>query len=312
MIIVEEKEALERLTMPVCIELMEKALSDLAVGKCCQPMRSVLTIPGNNSFGFMPAHLGDCFGAKIITAFHGNLGTKYPSHMGYVMIFEAEHGAPVGMADANIITMVRTGAVSGVATQYLARRDARKLAIIGCGAQGRSHLEAMLCVRPSIETVTCYDISAENARRYAQEMTARFGRPVTPCASVQEAVADADIVCTVTPSKEAYLEADWIKPGCHINAVGTFTPTTREVTSALVARSRLYADHVEAMKKEAGEYLIPLSEGLITPEHIVGSIGDVINGTAPARGSETEITLFDALGLAVEDVMCGKYLVLGA
>ena len=94
--------------------------------------------------------------------------------------------------------------------------------------------------------------------------------------------------------------------------MGTFTPTTREVTSALVARSRLYADHVEAMKKEAGEYLIPLSEGLITPEHIVGSIGDVINGTAPARGSETEITLFDALGLAVEDVMCGKYLVLGA
>ena len=110
MIIIEEKEALEKLTMPVCIDLMEKALSDLAAGKCFQPMRTVLTIPGNNSFGFMPAHLGDYFGAKIITAFHANLGTKYPSHMGYVMIFDAEHGAPVGMADANVITMVRTGA----------------------------------------------------------------------------------------------------------------------------------------------------------------------------------------------------------
>ena len=275
-------------------------------------MRTVLTIPGNNSFGFMPAHLGDYFGAKIITAFHANLGTKYPSHMGYVMIFDAEHGAPVGMADANVITMVRTGAVSGVATKYLSRPDSKKLAVIGCGAQGRSHLEAMLCVRPSIEEVTCYDIRPEGAQRYAEEMTARFGRPVKVCASVQEAVKDADVVCTVTPSKEAYLQAEWIKPGCHVNAVGTFTPTTREVTSALVARSRLYADQVEAMKKEAGEYLIPLSEGLITEEDIVGSIGDVINGTVPARGSDDEITLFDALGLAVEDVMCGKYLVVGA
>lgn len=312
MIIIEEKEALEKLTMPVCIDLMEKALSDLAAGKCFQPMRTVLTIPGNNSFGFMPAHLGDYFGAKIITAFHANLGTKYPSHMGYVMIFDAEHGAPVGMADANVITMVRTGAVSGVATKHLSRPDSKKLAIIGCGAQGRSHLEAMLCVRPSIEEVACYDIRPEGAQRYAEEMTARFGRPVKVCASVQEAVKDADVVCTVTPSKDAYLQAEWIKPGCHVNAVGTFTPTTREVTSALVARSRLYADQVEAMKKEAGEYLIPLSEGLITEEHIVGSIGDVINGTAPARGSDDEITLFDALGLAVEDVMCGKYLVVGA
>lgn len=307
--IVEQNEALERLTMPVCIELMEKALGDLAAGKCLQPMRTIHVIPDGNSFGFMPAHVGDYFGAKIITAFHCNLGTEYPSHMGYVMIFDAQHGCPLGMADANVITMVRTGAVSGVATKHLARKDARKLAIIGCGAQGRSHMEAMLLVRPSISEVTCYDIAPASAQRFAAEMTAKHGVSVTVCDSVKEAVQDADIVCTVTPSKQAYLEADWIKPGCHINAVGTFTPTTREVTSELVARSSLYADYVESMKKESGEYLVPLKEGLITEDHIRGSVGDLVNGTVAGRTSDDEITLFDALGLAVEDVACGKYLV---
>ena len=131
------------------------------------------------------------------------------------------------------------------------------------------------------------------------------------CGSAEEAVKDADIICTLTPSKEAYLKKEWVKPGAHINAVGTFTPTTREVTSELVAASGLYADQVAAMKKEAGEYLIPLSEGLITEDHIVGSIGEVLLGKAPGRQSEEEITLFDALGLAVEDVICGRYLICG-
>ena len=136
----------------------------------------------------------------------------------------------------------------------------------------------------------------------------KFGIPVTAADSVREAVCDADIVCTVTPSREPYLESDWIAPGTHINAVGAFTPTTREVTSTLVAKARLYADQVEAMRKECGEYLVPLQEGLIGPDHIVGSLGDVLLGRVPGRSSGEEITLFDALGLAVEDVACVKYL----
>lgn len=143
---------------------------------------------------------------------------------------------------------------------------------------------------------------------YCQEMEAKFGIPVTAADSVREAVHNADIICTVTPSWEPYLEAGWIAPGTHINAVGAFTPTTREVTSALVAKSRLYADQVEAMRKECGEYLVPLREGLIGLDHIVGSLGGVLLGRVPGRSSEEEITLFDALGLAVEDVACVKYL----
>lgn len=307
--IVEEAEARERLTMPVCIELMREAFCALESGKADQPMRSIVKLPDGESFGFMPAYLGaeDYFGAKVITAFHKNAGTGYPSHMGYVMMFESTHGSFVGMADASVITEIRTGAVSAVATDLLARKDAKKLAIIGAGAQGRSHLAGMMCVR-DITEVKVFDLYPESAKRYADEMTKKYGVPVIAASSAEQCVRDADIICTVTPSKEPFLKREWVNPGAHINAVGTFSPVTREVTSELVAASKLYADQKEAMKKECGEYLIPLGEGLIDESHIVGSIGDVLLGRAPARESDTEITLFDALGLAIEDVMCAKYL----
>jgi len=163
-----------------------------------------------------------------------------------------------------------------------------------------------------ITEVRIYDMSSERAEKYAAEQSAKYGIPVTPYESAREAVEGADIVCTVTPSTEPYLRREWVKPGTHINAVGTFTPATREVTSELVAASRFYADQVEAMKKECGEYLIPLSEGLITESHIIGSIGDILLGRVPARRNETEITLFDSLGLAVEDVMCARFLLADA
>lgn len=305
--IVQAEEVRQRLTMPECIELMRTSLRELEAGTYTQPLRSIALLPGGEKFGFMPAYLGDCFGAKVLSAFPQNAGTEYPSHIGYVLLFESAHGSFLGMADASVITEIRTGAVSGVATDLLARKDAHRLAIIGAGAQGRSHLVAMAAVR-DIRSVTVYDQNAQAASRYCAEMAVQFGIPVTAADSPREAVEGADIVCTVTPSREPYLEADWIAPGTHINAVGAFTPATREVTSALVAKAKLYADQVEAMRKECGEYLVPLQEGLIGPDHIVGSLGDVLLGRAPGRSNEEEITLFDALGLAVEDVACAKYL----
>lgn len=310
--IVEAAEARRRLDTATCIRLMREALTALDRGEALQPIRTIAQLP-RGAFGFMPAYLGDddCFGAKVITAYPGNLGTEYPSHMGYVMIFESKHGSFLGMADASVITEIRTGAVSGVATDLLARRDAKRLAVIGAGAQGRGHMAAMLQVRPNLQSAAVYDIRPEAAARYAWEMQEKYGIPVGAAESAEAAVRGADIICTVTPSQEAYLKKEWVQPGAHINAVGTFTPTTREVTSELVAASKLYADQVAAMKKEAGEYLIPLSEGLITEDHIVGSIGQVLLGQVPGRENDQEITLFDALGLAVEDVICGRYLVCG-
>jgi len=307
--IIEAAEVFEKLTMEKCIELMRTALADLESGKAMQPLRSVNKLPHDNSFGFMPAYLGDhdYFGAKVITAFHRNQGTKYPSHMGYVMMFESEHGSVVGMADAGAITQIRTGAVSAVATDLLAEKDAGRLALVGAGAQGRSHLEAILLVR-NIQEVNVYDIIEENAKKFAEEMTVKYGVRINVCSSVEKAVKGADIICTLTPAREAYLKAEWVSPGAHINAVGTFTPVTREVTSELVAVSRLYADQVEAMKRESGEFLIPKQEGLITDDHIIGSIGGLLLQKVQGRENREDITLFIALGLAVEDVICGKYL----
>ncbi len=309
--IVEEKQVRELLSAKDCVRLMREALSDLEKGKCAMPMRLLCRMPNTAVFGFMPAYVGDYFGAKVITAYEPNAGTGYPTHIGYVILFESEHCTVAGMVDATAVTEIRTGAVSAVATDLLARKDAHKLGLIGAGAQARSHTAAITTVR-EIDEITVYDIRPEAAKAFAEETGKKYGIPVRICADVREAVRDADIVCTLTPSKEAYLTANMVRPGTHINAVGTFTPTTREAASDLVAASRLYADQISAMKAESGEYLIPLQEGLITEDHIAGSIGQVVNGDAPGRTDENEITLFAALGLAVEDIAAAKYAYLRA
>ena len=303
--IIEKEQVRQLLTPEKCIKAMEEALMDLELGKCDMPQRLICKMPNGAAFGFMPAYVGDYFGAKVLTAYAPNMGTKYPSHIGYVMLFESEHCTVSAMVDASSITEIRTGCVSAVATRLLARPDAHKMAVIGAGAQARSHLAAIRLVR-EITEVTVYDLYPEAAKRYAQEMSEKYGISVKAVSSVAEAVADADIICTLCPAKEPYLTRDMVKAGVHINAVGTFSPVTREVSSDLVAACRLYSDYTPSTKKESGEYLVPLQEGLITEEHILGSVGQLLLGQAEGRVSDNDITVFDALGLAVEDVASAK------
>ena len=305
MLIIEKEQVRKILTPEACMEAMRQALMDLENGKCAMPQRLLCTMPNTAVFGFMPAYVGDYFGAKVISAYAPNMGTQYPSHIGYVILFESEHCTVSAMVEAGTITEIRTGCVSAVATDLLARKDAHTLAVIGAGAQARSHLAALRLVR-DITSVQGFDLNAAAAQRYAAEMGEKYGIPVTVAASVAEAVKDADIICTVCPAKEAYLTRDMVKPGVHINAVGTFTPTTREVASDLVAAARLYSDYTESTRKESGEYLVPLREGLITEDHILGSVGELLLGRADGRISDDDITMFDALGLAVEDVASAK------
>ncbi len=304
--IIEKEQVREILQPKVCINLMKEALIGLENGKYAQPARLITIMPNTAKFGFMPAYVGDYFGAKVISAYAPNMGTKYPSHIGYVMLFESEHSTVAGMIEAGSITEIRTGAVSAAATDALARKDAHALALIGAGAQARSHLAAIREIR-EITSVTVYDLFPAAAERFKTDMEAKYQIPVTVCATVEETVKDADIICTVTPSKEPLLFASMVKPGTHVNAVGTFTPTTREAASDLIAKAKLYADQVDAMKRESGEYLVPLKEGLFTEEHIVGSIGELFAGRIEGRTNNEEITLFDALGLAIEDVACAKF-----
>lgn len=307
----DKRQVLRRLSMAGCIGLMRTVLQDDAEGKSRQYLRTVTPLPGNNLLGFMPAYLGtgDYFGAKVITVFPGNHQAGMPSHQGSVLLFDAEHGALRFMADGDAITQIRTGAVSAVATDLLARPDAKRLALLGAGAQGRSHLEAMALVRRLTE-VTVWDVRPENARRFAAEMAEKAGCPIRACSCAEEAVRDADIICTLTPSPTPVLESSWVKPGAHINAVGACSATARELSSDLVARCLLYGDSIESVEKESGDYLIPLSEGVIQKGHLRGTIGQLLCGEIPGRTSAQDVTLFDALGLAIEDVACAKYLYL--
>jgi ornithine cyclodeaminase len=304
--IIEAERVRAVLTPEKSISLMRDALTGLEEGRYAQPSRLITVMPNTAKFGFMPAWVGDYFGAKVISAYAPNMGTGYPSHIGYVMLFESAHSTLAGMVEAGTITEIRTGAVSALATDLLSRKDAHSIAFLGAGAQARSHMAAIRCVR-EITSARVYDLMPAAAERFKAEMEERHGVPVTVCASVEDAVRDADIICTVSPGKEPVLFRAMVKPGAHINAVGTFSPTTREVASDLVASARLYADQVEAMKRESGEYLVPLAEGLIAESHIVGSIGQLALGKIPGRANDEEITLFDALGLAVEDVASAKY-----
>lgn len=305
MLLIEEKQVREILTPEKCVAAMRQAFMDLENGKCDMPQRLICKLPNTAAFGFMPAYVGNFFGAKVIAAYAPNMGTEYPSHIGYVMLFESEHCTVSGLIEAGSITEIRTGCVSAVATDLLAKKDAHCLALIGAGAQARSHLAAIRLIRP-IDQVRVFDLNEKASLRFQKEAEEKYGLPVTVCASVEEAVQEADIICTLTPAKEAYLTKAMVRPGAHVNAVGTFSPVTREAASDLVATARLYSDHTPACRKESGEYLVPLQEGLIREDHILGSVGELLLGRAPGRQTDSDITLFDALGLAVEDIAAAK------
>lgn len=308
---IEAADVFRLLPMSECIDAMRSALLDLKRGVSSQPLRTMTRLPDGNVFGFMPAYLGanDYFGAKIATAFFSNQGTGHPSHMGYVMLMESTYGAPVALVDATSVTQLRTGAVSGVATDLLARKNASSLCLIGAGAQGRSHLEAMLCVRP-IKRVNVFDVNSERCAAFCREMSEAYHVDVRPAASIRDAAYGADIICTVTTCKTPILAAADVAPGAHINAVGAYSRTTREIASDLVAASRLYADDMTAILNEGGEYLLCKADGLIDESHILGDLGMLLTGECPARGADEEITLFSAHGLAVEDVACARALYL--
>lgn len=296
--------------MNECMEVMEQTLKTLTRAEAILPLRSILWLPENvGALGLMPAALlaSKVVGVKAVTFFWGNEGTELDTHQGAVLLFEAERGRLLAIIDATSITAIRTAAVSGVATRLLSRQDAGDLTLIGSGVQARTHLEAMLLAR-RIRRVRVASRQLESARAFAAREAKRHGIKIEPVASVRDAVAGADIICTVSSSSAPVLLGDWISPGAHVNVVGSSTPSNREVDTAAVVRSRLYVDRRESTLNEAGDFLIPKKEGAIGDDHIRGEIGEVLLGKAPGRRSPEEITLFRGLGLAVEDVASARHI----
>jgi alanine dehydrogenase len=308
-LIADQRTVTELLPMSECIELMERTFLSLAEGQAVLPLRSSMLLPGTeNRMLLMPSALGSlgALGAKIITVFPANHGGPYDAHQGVVLLFDDTNGALRAIVDATAVTALRTAAVSAVATRALARPDAAQLALIGAGTQGTTHLEAMLLVRP-IRRARVYDRDLQRAASFARRESRRRNLSVEVAASAREAVVGADVVCTLTSSSEPVLRGEWLAAGMHVNAVGAFTPDTRELDSEAVRRARLFADRRESVLREAGELVIPLQEGIVGEEHLRGEVGDVLAGRIPGRQDPEEITLFKALGLAIEDLAAAHH-----
>lgn len=300
-VFIGQDEVRELLPMDECIDAVRGALANLARGDGIQPLRPVMWLPDKiGALGMMPGYLGsiETVGIKTITVFPGNAGTEYDSHQGTVMLFDATNGRLKAVIDATEITAIRTAAASAVATDHLARADSSVLAVLGAGVQGRAHVRAIPLVRP-IEEIRVWTRTPESAQTLADE-----GR-VRVAGSVDEAVAGADIVCTTTASPDPILFGSQLEPGMHINAVGSSVPFARELDSDAMERSRIFVDRRESALNESGDFLIAQADGVVTEDDIVAEVGDVIMGSHPGRETESDITLFESLGLAVEDLAAG-------
>jgi ornithine cyclodeaminase len=307
--VISGAEVARLLPMDRCIEIMAEALAALARGEAVLPLRSLVWLPDRSGLlGLMPAHLGSprALGLKVVSVFPGTHATGRDSHQGVVILFDPHDGRPLTIIDASSITAIRTAAVSGVATRLLARPDAGDLAILGSGVQARTHLEALRAVRP-LRRVRIWSRTPERAERFARLAARPGGLAVEPVGSAREAVLGADLVCTVTAAAEPVLLGEWLAPGAHVNAAGACFPAARELDTPAVVRSRLFVDRRESALNEAGDFLIPKREGAIGDEHIAGELGEVVIGRVPGRRSESEITLFKSLGLAVEDLAAAHH-----
>jgi len=256
----------------------------------------------------MPGYLSEpeCFGVKLVSLIPRNKPPQYSSHLGLVLLFEADHGQPVALLDAAQITAIRTAAASGLATRLLAREDAGDLALLGAGEQACSHLEAMLTVR-SLRRGRVWARDRDKARLFADAEGTRHNIVVETSPSVREAIAGADIICTTTKSREPILQGDWLTPGVHLNLVGSSIAAAAEIDTAAVLKARFFVDCRNSTVNEGGEYLRALEAGAIKPEHILGEIGEVANGSKVGRRSPLDVTLYKSLGIAPQDLAAAHY-----
>ncbi len=300
--------------MSECIEVMAAALKHLAQGDAVLPLRSMVWLPDRSGLlGLMPGYLGSprSFGLKVVSVMPGNHGTEFDSHQGVVLLFSVEHGEPIAVLDASSITAIRTAAVSGVATRALALKDAGDLAILGSGVQAASHLAAMAAVR-RLRRVRVWSRNPSHAERFAVREGARHAVPIEVSATAREAVAGADLVCTTTAAREPVLHGDWLSPGVHVNAVGACFASARELDAEAVRRSRLYVDRRESALAEAGDFLIAKAEGAVGDGHIVAELGDLLLDRAPGREDSGQVTLFESLGIAIEDLAAAHHVLVSA
>ena len=308
----------QALPMSAAIEAMRQAFAALSAGRAEVPARIHLAVPSHDGITLvMPAFVAadpqagdataEALAVKVVSLFAGNAARGLARIQAAVLVFEPDTGRPAALLEGAALTALRTAAASGLATDLLARADARTAAIFGAGVQARTQLEAVCTVR-RIETAWVYDPQPGRAEALAAELAGRGPIPadVRAAADPREALADADVVCTATVARQSvFADAD-LQAGAHVNAVGSYQPDVCEVPPETVARARVFVDSRQAALAEAGDLIQPIRAGRIGPEHIRAELGELVLGRATGRASADEITLFKSVGLAVQDAVAAR------
>ncbi len=305
-LVLSARNVRELLPYRECADVMREALTQLARGQLQQPLRTI--VRPRDAAGFMalmPAYGPAAgYGVKAICISPGNAALGKDAHQGGVLLFAADTGEPLALVNASAVTEIRTAAPSAVATGLLARPDAAELAIIGTGVQGRAHAHAVAATRP-LTGIRIAGRDLARAREAAAGLAGQLNLPVSAHATVPGAVEGADIVVTATTSPRPVLRRDWLSPGTHVNAVGACVPGDREIDTATMAEAAIFADSRESVRSEAGDYLLAQADGVTNP--VRAELGELLTGTAPGRAGPDEITLFESLGLAAEDLAAASY-----
>ena len=312
MLVLDAADVRRALPMADAIEAMKGAFAALSSGRAVVPERIRLDVEPHGGVSLiMPAFVDDegggALAVKVVSLFDHNRERGLPRIQAAVLALEADTGRPVALLEGATLTAIRTGAASGAATDLMARPDSRTAAILGAGVQGRMQLEAVCTVRP-IETVWVYDPAAGAVQALVDEMAGQGPIPadLRPAADPREALAEADVVCAATTSATpVFADAD-LKPGAHVNAVGSYQPHVQEVPAETVVRARVVVDSRRAALAETGDLIQPIRARFITADHIQADLGELVLGKAKGRTSDDEITLFKAVGVAVQDAACAR------
>lgn len=294
----------QALPMPDAIVAMRDAFAQLSDGQVTLPPRQHMEAPNEHGTALVMSCYSSAlklFTLKFLTVFSQNRQQGLPLIQALVILSDSTTGAHLAVMDGASLTAIRTGAASGLATDLLARSEATTLAVFGAGVQARTQLQAVCCVR-TIRQIRVYDADQTAAERFAAAMEQELRLPVACAASPVEAVADADVICTATTSQTPVFEDGFLKPGTHINAVGSYRPEVAEISSATVSRARVVVDHRASALEEAGDLLQPLRQGLIQEAHFGAELGEVVLGRSPGRRNNEEITLFKSVGVAIQDL----------
>lgn len=306
--VINEREVIQLLPMRSCIDLVRRAMVLTAEGRTLQPIRTSLGVPDSpDLLGMMPGYMDNprWLGIKVTSVFPGNSGTGYGSHQGMVLLFETTFGRPVAVVNGRAVTYLRTAAASAVATEVLARKEASSVGILGYGDQAAAHVHALSIVR-KVEQFLVWGRSYERCREFAAKLQAERQLNIKAVASIEDAVR-CDIVCTTTAAETPLFGSAAVRSGTHLNVVGSSVPTAAEIDSDMVLRSRFFVDYKVSALALAGEFISARRAGIVTDDHILGSVGDVLIGRAIGRQTALDVTIFKSLGMISEDLVSADY-----